>query len=197
MSRNYGNKFYGKCQNLTILLTRAYDVALAKYDVLVMPTLPFKAPKLPVKDDSVKGIQCICLRQMCAKRVYSVCLSSSNVCKKCVFGVFVFVKCVQKVCIRCVCLRQMCAKSVYSVCLSSSNVCKKCVFGVFVFAKCVQKVCIRCICLRQMCAKSVYSVYLSSSNVCKKCVFGVFVFAKCGKSESVYSVYLSSSNVHI
>ena len=55
ISKNYGNKFYGKCQNLTILLSRAYDEALSKYDVLVMPTLPFKAPKLPVKNDSVKG----------------------------------------------------------------------------------------------------------------------------------------------
>ena len=55
ISKNYGNKFYGKCQNLTILLTRAYDEALAKYDVLIMPTLPFIAPKLPVKNDSVKG----------------------------------------------------------------------------------------------------------------------------------------------
>ena len=55
ISKNYGNKFYGKCQNLTILLTRAYDEALSKYDVLIMPTLPFIAPKLPVKNDSVKG----------------------------------------------------------------------------------------------------------------------------------------------
>ena len=59
ISKNYGNKFYGKCQNLTILLTRAYDEVLAKYDVLIMPTLPFIAPKLPVKNDSVKGRQYI------------------------------------------------------------------------------------------------------------------------------------------
>ena len=47
--RNYGNKFYAKSQNLIILLTRAYDAALEKYDVIMMPTLPYKAPKLPQK----------------------------------------------------------------------------------------------------------------------------------------------------
>lgn len=53
ISRNYGNKFYGKCQNMVLELTRAYDVALQKYDVIVMPTLPYKPPKIPSKDSSV------------------------------------------------------------------------------------------------------------------------------------------------
>lgn len=53
MSRNYQNKFYSKCQNLNRLLTKAYDEALTKYDVLVMPTVPTTATRLPRKDDSV------------------------------------------------------------------------------------------------------------------------------------------------
>ena len=55
INKHYGNKFYGKCQNLNMVLTRAYDEALSKYDVIVMPTLPFKAPKIPNKDDSLAG----------------------------------------------------------------------------------------------------------------------------------------------
>ncbi|XP_045166550.1 amidase-like [Mercenaria mercenaria] len=46
----YGNRFYGRAQNLNMKLTKAYDEALSKYDVLVMPTLPYKAPLLPKKD---------------------------------------------------------------------------------------------------------------------------------------------------
>ncbi|CAH1781249.1 unnamed protein product, partial [Owenia fusiformis] len=48
--RNYQSKHYGKAQNLTIALTAAYDKAFQKYDVIVMPTLPFKAPKFPDAD---------------------------------------------------------------------------------------------------------------------------------------------------
>ncbi|CAH1781251.1 unnamed protein product [Owenia fusiformis] len=48
--RNYQSKHYGKAQNLTIALTAAYDKALETYDVIVMPTLPYKAPKLPDVD---------------------------------------------------------------------------------------------------------------------------------------------------
>lgn len=53
MSRRYGNKFYAKCQNLVIDLTRAYDKVLEEYDVIVMPTVPYKPPKIPNKDDSL------------------------------------------------------------------------------------------------------------------------------------------------
>ncbi|KAH3886349.1 amidase-like isoform X2 [Dreissena polymorpha] len=47
MEKNYGGQFYARAQNLCIKLTRAYDALLETYDVLVMPTLPYKAPKLP------------------------------------------------------------------------------------------------------------------------------------------------------
>ena len=56
IGRNYGNKFYAKCQNLAILLKRAYDAALDNYDVIVMPTLPYKVPKLPDKTWSIIGM---------------------------------------------------------------------------------------------------------------------------------------------
>ena len=56
ISRNYGNTFYGKGQNLSTLLKEAYDKMLDKYDVIVMPTLPYKAPKLPEKTASLTGI---------------------------------------------------------------------------------------------------------------------------------------------
>ncbi|XP_046329794.1 amidase-like isoform X1 [Haliotis rufescens] len=50
INRNYQNKFYAKGQNLNMMLTSEYDRVLEKYDVIVMPTLPYKASKLPGKD---------------------------------------------------------------------------------------------------------------------------------------------------
>ncbi|KAK7488434.1 hypothetical protein BaRGS_00020408, partial [Batillaria attramentaria] len=49
MTQLYGraNKFYAKANNLKMELTRQYDAALQKFDVLVMPTMPFVAPKIP------------------------------------------------------------------------------------------------------------------------------------------------------
>lgn len=43
----YQGKYYAMAQNLAIELRRAYDEALARYDVLVMPTLPLQATLLP------------------------------------------------------------------------------------------------------------------------------------------------------
>ena len=56
ISRNYGNTLYGKGQNLSTLLKEAYDKMLDKYDVIVMPTLPYRAPKLPEKTASLTGM---------------------------------------------------------------------------------------------------------------------------------------------
>jgi amidase len=47
---NYGSRYYGKAMNITRLLTAAYDAALAKYDLLLMPTTPIKATPLPPPD---------------------------------------------------------------------------------------------------------------------------------------------------
>jgi amidase len=45
--REYRGHFYAKAQNLGRLLRKAYDDVLAKYDLLLMPTLPMKATPLP------------------------------------------------------------------------------------------------------------------------------------------------------
>jgi amidase len=47
LHERYGGHYYAKARNLATTLTRAYDEALATYDVLVMPTTPIRAPKLP------------------------------------------------------------------------------------------------------------------------------------------------------
>nr|KAG5700740.1 hypothetical protein BaRGS_029105 [Batillaria attramentaria] len=46
----HGNKFYAKANNLVVELTRQYDAALQKFDVIVMPTLPYVATKIPPAD---------------------------------------------------------------------------------------------------------------------------------------------------
>ena len=43
MQKQYRGHYYAKAQNLSRLLRQAYDDALARYDVLVMPTTPMKA----------------------------------------------------------------------------------------------------------------------------------------------------------
>jgi amidase len=45
--RQYRGHFYAKAQNLGRLLRKAYDEVLARYDLLLMPTLPMKATPLP------------------------------------------------------------------------------------------------------------------------------------------------------
>jgi amidase len=44
---HYRGHYYAKAQNLARMLTAAYDSVLAKYDLLLMPTLPVKATPLP------------------------------------------------------------------------------------------------------------------------------------------------------
>lgn len=45
--RYYGSRYYGKAINIVRRLTAAYDAALANCDLLLMPTTPIKATKLP------------------------------------------------------------------------------------------------------------------------------------------------------
>jgi amidase len=45
--RQYGGHFYAKAQNLSRQLRVAYDDALSRCDLLLMPTLPMKATPLP------------------------------------------------------------------------------------------------------------------------------------------------------
>ncbi len=47
MQDHYHGRYYAKAQNLAHTLRAAYDTALREADVLVMPTLPMKATKIP------------------------------------------------------------------------------------------------------------------------------------------------------
>src|SRR5260370_16309291 len=47
MVTRYRGRYYGKAQNLVRRLRRAYDEVLARYDLLLMPTLPMVATPLP------------------------------------------------------------------------------------------------------------------------------------------------------
>jgi amidase len=47
MHRHYYGRYYAKAQNLARRLRKAYDGAFEQVDVLVMPTVPFKARPLP------------------------------------------------------------------------------------------------------------------------------------------------------
>ncbi len=48
--KHYRGRYYGKAQNISRRLRRAYDSELQRYDLLLMPTLPMKATLLPPSD---------------------------------------------------------------------------------------------------------------------------------------------------
>jgi amidase len=50
MEDNYHGRYYAKAQNLAWQLRNEYDARLGDYDILIMPTLPLKATKIPPKD---------------------------------------------------------------------------------------------------------------------------------------------------
>ena len=52
MQDHYHGRYYAKAQNLARSLTAAYDAALRECDLLVMPTLPLKATRIPPADVS-------------------------------------------------------------------------------------------------------------------------------------------------
>ena len=54
--KNYRGHFYAKAQNLSRVLAKAYDDALARYDLLLLPTLPMKATPLPPANAPLKLI---------------------------------------------------------------------------------------------------------------------------------------------
>jgi cytochrome P450 len=49
-AHHYRGRYYGKAQNQVRRLRAAYDEVLARYDLLLMPTMPMKAPPLPPND---------------------------------------------------------------------------------------------------------------------------------------------------
>jgi amidase len=48
----YGRQFYAKAQNLSRKLRQEYDRAFERFDLLVMPTTPMKAPPIPAPNAS-------------------------------------------------------------------------------------------------------------------------------------------------
>jgi len=62
-TKHYRGHFYAKAQNLSRKLRSAYDVALDKHDLLLMPTLPMKATPLPPPDAP---------RELCIQRAFEM-----------------------------------------------------------------------------------------------------------------------------
>jgi amidase len=56
MVTRYRGRYYAKAQNLVRRLRRAYDEVLARYDLLLMPTLPLVATPLPEANAPVQEI---------------------------------------------------------------------------------------------------------------------------------------------
>ncbi len=56
MTRVHRGHYYGKAQNLVRRLRAAYDAVLARYDLLLMPTLPMPATPLPPSDAPIELI---------------------------------------------------------------------------------------------------------------------------------------------
>ncbi len=56
MTTRHRGRYYGKAQNLVRQLQRAYNGALARHDLLLMPTLPMTATPLPAADAPVAEI---------------------------------------------------------------------------------------------------------------------------------------------
>ena len=54
LQRKYNGRFYCKAQNVKHHLVKEYDQALKKYDLLVMPTVGFRARKLPENECSIE-----------------------------------------------------------------------------------------------------------------------------------------------
>ena len=52
MQERYHGRYYAKAQNLARRLRAAYDAALHNHDLLLMPTLPMKATRIPAADAS-------------------------------------------------------------------------------------------------------------------------------------------------
>lgn len=56
MVKHYRGHYYAKAQNLVRRLRAAYDEVLARYDLLLMPTLPMTATKLPEENAPIPEI---------------------------------------------------------------------------------------------------------------------------------------------
>ena len=64
MHENYHGRYYAKAQNLSRKLRDTYNETLAEYDLLLMPTLPQQATKLPAEDASREEIVAVALNML-------------------------------------------------------------------------------------------------------------------------------------
>ena len=56
MLNQHRGLYYAKAQNLVRMIRAGYDAALAEYDLLLMPTVPIKASRLPGPDASITEV---------------------------------------------------------------------------------------------------------------------------------------------
>src|SRR5438067_7738163 len=61
----YGGRFYAKAQNLRRRVRPRYDAMLASHDLLLLPTVPMKAPPLPGKGAKPQEITARCWEPNC------------------------------------------------------------------------------------------------------------------------------------
>ena len=54
LQRNYHGRYYAKAQNVRHHLRQGYDAAFENHDLLLMPTVPFRAALLPEPDPSIE-----------------------------------------------------------------------------------------------------------------------------------------------
>jgi len=54
LKRNYNYRYFHKASNLARTARAAFDDVLKEYDVMIMPTIPFKADKLPSQELPLK-----------------------------------------------------------------------------------------------------------------------------------------------
>ncbi len=54
LQRHYHGRYYAKAQNTRHLLNHACDAALESHGLLILPTVPFRAPPLPPPDCSIE-----------------------------------------------------------------------------------------------------------------------------------------------
>lgn len=71
---HFHGEFYGKAQNLTRQLKRAYDRAFESVDLLLMPTVPFTAPVLPEGEGHRERV----LRESAEVMVNTCCFNASH-----------------------------------------------------------------------------------------------------------------------
>ena len=55
LQKTNGFHWYSKTQNMLRMVQKGYDDVLSQYEVLVMPTVKFLPPPLPLEDASIKG----------------------------------------------------------------------------------------------------------------------------------------------